>query len=113
LVDFLFESYFFYSQLSFKTKFARKDPETKKWHLVEVEAKYIKIDQNYTAHSRGGPGGARWEFWSISPQLQEAAISSFLGHLYQFLFCMKAEHLNFHFPQKYWPWAHFWPSYGV
>ena len=104
---FLILSYHLKQNLQEKTQ-KQKNGIWSKWRRNRPKSTKIT-----PVHSQGRPRRGQVQFWSILPQLQEAAISSFLGHLYQKLFCLKAEHLNFHFPQKYWPWAHFWPSYGV
>ena len=86
LVDFFLESYFLHAQLSNKKKIGTKDPETKKWHLVEVEAKSAKIDKNYTFSQYGGSRWGHVGFLTILSLLQEAAILWFLGLLFIFFF---------------------------
>ena len=80
--DFFIFSENLHARLSNKKKFARKDPETKKWQPLEVEAKSAKIPP--------GPAGTPptvercnfGRFWPIPPPLQEAAISSKMGLSY-------------------------------
>ena len=47
-VDFSLKMEIYMLSFQNKKKIERKYPETKKWHLVEVEAESAKIDQNYT-----------------------------------------------------------------
>ena len=104
---------FFILSFQTKQKLVQKTQKQKNGIWSKWRRNRPKSTKIVPLHRRGGPGGPRWDFCRFRPHFKRLPFIGFQVFFCNFFVCLKAEHLNFHFPQKYWPWAHFWPSYGV
>ena len=91
---------FLHARLSNKKKFARKDPETKKWQPLEVGAKSTKIPPGPAGTPPTVKGCDFGRFWPISPLLRPNAILLFLGLFLQFFCYLKAENKKIKIKKK-------------